>query len=315
MPSIAYFKENLVIFGALAANLGIAIAKFVAAGMTGSSSMLSEGFHSIVDSLNQVLLLYGEHKSGRKADAAHPFGYGRELYFWAFVVAILIFAVGAGLSFYEGIVHVREPEELSDPTMNYIVLGVAFALEGTSWTLAVREFSKTMQEESWWQAVRRSKDPSVFVVMFEDSAALAGLVVAAGGVWASHQFNMSRLDGVASMLIGCILALVAVLLAREAKGLLIGESADSDIVERVRKIVDEREWITCVNHIRTIHTAPNEIFAAISADLEDSLNMGEGEQLIEDLERDLREAIPDLSSIYIRPERRGGSKGYLETKP
>lgn len=303
MPAIAYVRKNIVLFGALFANLGIAIAKFVAAGLTGSSSMLSEGFHSVVDSLNQVLLLYGEHRSDRPPDRQHPFGYGRELYFWAFVVAILIFAVGAGLSFYEGYIHFWNPEELSNPTINYIVLGAAFLLEGTSWMIAVREFASSKGNQGWWCAIRESKDPSVFIVMFEDSAALAGLIVAAIGVWASHWFNAPQLDGIASMVIGVILAAVAILLAREAKGLLIGERADLEVIAKVREIVGRKDWVTAVNHVRTIHTSPREIFVAISADIEDHVTMGEGERLIEALEQELKTEIPALSSIYLRPEK------------
>lgn len=301
---MSYVRRNIVLFGALAANLGIAVAKFIPASITGSSSMLSEGFHSVVDSLNQVLLLYGQHKSARKPDLVHPFGYGRELYFWSFVVAILVFAVGAGVSFYEGLVHFLEPEELRDPTINYVVLGAAFLMEGTSWVIALREFSERKGDRSVWSELRRSKDPAIFIVLFEDSAALAGLVVAAVGVWASHYFDAPRLDGVASMVIGVILAVVATILAREAKGLLIGESADLEIIDRIRDVIEAKEWITCVNHVRTIHTAPQQIFAAISADIDDHLTMGRGERLIEALEDELRVAVPHLSSIYIRPERR-----------
>jgi len=296
--------SNLVIYAALAANLGIAAAKFVAAAISGSSSMLTEGFHSIVDSLNQILLLYGQNRGRRPPDVAHPFGYGRELYFWSFVVAILIFAVGAGVSIYEGWAHIREPEELRDPTVNYIVLAIAFAMEGGSWFFAIREFAGSVRGTGWWQAVRASKDPAGFIVLFEDSAALAGLVIAGIGVWASHAWGDPRIDGVASIAIGLLLGVVAALLAREAKGLLIGEGADPAVVTQVRKIVDARPEITWVNHVRTIHTAPDRIFVAISADFRDTLSMGEAELLIETIETDLKAALPQLSSIYIRPERR-----------
>ena len=296
-------RPNLVLFGALAANLGIGVAKFIAAGITGSSSMLSEGFHSCVDSLNQVLLLYGQHRAKRPADAAHPFGYGRELYFWAFVVALLIFALGAGISIYEGIKHVEEPEPLTSPTVNYVVLAISFALEGSSLTLAVREFKASKGGLGWWQAVRRSKDPSGFMVLFEDSAAIAGLAIAVMGVWASHYFNRPELDGYASIAIGGVLALVAVVLAREAKGLLIGERADPAIIAEVYRLVDHHPAIASVNHVRTIHTAPNQVFVAISADFHDDVTMGEGERLIEELETKLKAALPMLSSIYIRPEK------------
>ena len=180
----AHVRENIVLYGALLANVGIAVAKFIASALTGSSSMLTEGVHSLVDSGNQLLLLYGQSKAKRPADAAHPFGYGRELYFWAFVVAILIFAVGAGVSVYEGWLHVARPEPLRDPAVNYAVLTIAFLLEGTSWTIAVREFGRSRGPSSWWQSIRRSKDPAGFIVLFEDSAALIGLVVAAIGAFA-----------------------------------------------------------------------------------------------------------------------------------
>ena len=300
----ARIRENIVLYGALAANLGIGVAKFVAAAITGSSSMLTEGFHSCVDSGNQILLLYGQKRAKRPADAAHPFGYGRELYFWAFVVAILIFAIGAGVSVYEGIRHVEEPEPLSSPTVNYIVLAISAALEGSSWTIAVREFRRSKGDLGWWHAIRQSKDPAGFIVLFEDSAALAGLAIAAVGVWASHAWNDPRIDGYASIAIGVVLAMVATLLAREAKGLLIGERADPRIVARVRAVVADNPHITAVNHVRTIHTAPDTIFVAISADFDDAMTMGEGETLIEELETRLKREVPQLSSIYIRPEKR-----------
>jgi cation diffusion facilitator family transporter len=300
----ARLRENIVLYGALAANVGIAVAKFVAAGITGSSSMLTEGVHSLVDSGNQVLLLYGQHRAKRPPDVAHPFGYGRELYFWAFVVAILIFALGAGVSIYEGWRHVRAPEPLADPTVNYVVLAIAAALEGTSWGIAVREFGRTKGDLGWWQAIRRSKDPAGFIVLFEDSAALAGLAIAALGVWASHAWGDARIDGYASIAIGAVLGLVAVLLAREAKGLLIGERADPAVIARVRDIVAASPGIVAVNHVRTVHTAPDSIFVAISADFDDALRMGAAETLIEDVENRLRAAEPRLASVYIRPEKR-----------
>lgn len=296
--------SNFVIFAALAANLGIAVAKFVAAAISGSSSMLTEGFHSVVDSFNQVLLLYGQHRGKRPPDEAHPFGYGRELYFWSFVVAILIFAVGAGVSIYEGWEHFKHPEPLRDPLINYIVLGVSFALEGGSWFFAIREFAAANRGTNWWTAVRQSKDPAGFIVLFEDSAALGGLIVAAVGVFASQFYGDPRIDGIASILIGVLLGVVAALLAREAKGLLIGEGADPEIVAKVRAIIDRRPDITAVNHVRSIHTAPESIFLAISADFRDTLTMGEAELLVEEIETELKAAEPKLSSIYIRPERK-----------
>jgi cation diffusion facilitator family transporter len=280
------------------------VAKFIAAAISGSSSMLTEGVHSVVDSGNQVLLLYGQKRARRGPDAARPFGYGREIYFWSFVVAILIFALGAGVSIYEGWLHYVEPEPLRSPLINYIVLGVAFLLEGTSWIVAVREFAAAKGADGWWAAVRRSKDPATFTVLFEDSAALAGLVIAAIGVWASHAFNDPRLDGIASIAIGLVLGAVAVLLAREAKGLLIGEAASPEVVTAIREVVDAHPAVTHVNHVRTIHTAPDSIFVAISADFDDAMPMGEGETLVAAIEGELKARMPQLASIYIRPEKR-----------
>jgi cation diffusion facilitator family transporter len=279
------------------------VAKFVAGGISGSSSMITEGVHSVVDSGNQVLLLYGQNRAKKPPDRSHPFGYGRELYFWAFVVAILIFAVGAGVSVYEGVMHLQQPSPPEDPTLNYIVLAIAFLLEGTSWTIAVREFGARRGKESWWRSIKRSKDPPGFIVLFEDSAALVGLVIAALGVWLSHRFADGRFDGLASILIGAVLAAVAVLLAREAKGLLIGESADPALVDAIREAMERRPEITALNHVRTIHTAPNLIFVAISADFVDTLAMGEAEHLIEGMEAELKALSPQISSIYIRPEK------------
>ncbi|KTT70967.1 cation diffusion facilitator family transporter [Sphingomonas endophytica] len=301
------WRENIVLLGALAANLGIAVAKFVAAGLSGSSSMLTEGVHSLVDSGNQVLLLYGQRRARRPPDEARPFGYGRELYFWAFVVAILIFAIGAGVSIYEGYLHIIRPEPLADPLINYIVLAIALLLEGSSWTIAVRAFDKTRGEMGWWQAIRESKDPAGFIVLFEDSAALIGLLVAGIGVWLSHATGEPRIDGYASIVIGVLLGAVAVVLARESKGLLIGERADPAVIARARDIVAAHKEVTHVNHVRTIHNGPHTVFVAISADFEDTLPMGRAETLIEDIEAELRGALPQLSSIYIRPEKREGA--------
>ena len=303
MAKTAERESTIVILAALAANLGIAVAKFVAAGITGSSAMLTEGVHSVVDSGNQVLLLWGQHRAKKPPDEIHPFGYARELYFWSFVVAILIFAVGAVVSVYEGYRHIVDPEPPMDATVNYIVLGVSALMEGTSWTLAMRAFARSKGDDTWWRSIRRSKDPGAFIVLFEDSAALIGLAVAAVGVWASHAFDDPRLDGAASIVIGCVLALVATLLARESKGLLIGERADPGVVSRIRAAVEKSPAITKVNHVRTIHTGPDSVFVAISADFDDALTMGEAETLIEEIETELKTAEPSLSSIYIRPEK------------
>ncbi|UAK24452.1 cation diffusion facilitator family transporter [Sphingomonas nostoxanthinifaciens] len=293
---------KLVLYAALAANLGIAVAKFVAAALTGSSAMLTEGFHSVVDSTNQLLLLYGQKKSLKPADALHPLGYGRELYFWSFVVAILIFATGAGLSIYEGVLHILHPEPMERPLINYIVLGVSLALEGGSWLLALREFGQTKGEQGWWQAVRRSKDPATFIVLFEDSAAIFGLVVAAIGVTLSQVTGASYWDGTASVVIGVALAIVAFMLARESKGLLIGERADPRLIEGVRSLLAAKPEVTAVGEVVTIHIAPEIIFVAASVDFEDAVAVGRIERMIAEIEIELRNGWPSIASIYIKPK-------------
>ena len=265
--------------------------------------MLTEGVHSLVDSGNQILLLYGQKRAKLAPDLDHPFGYGRELYFWAFVVAIMIFAVGSGISIYEGWAHILRPEPLGNVLINYIVLAVAALLEFGSWLIAVKEFNRKRQGIGWWVAVRRSKDPAGFIVLFEDSVALLGLAIAALGVWASQVLNDSRVDGLASIAIGLVLGVVAILLAREAKGLLIGEGADPSLVSAIRDTVAQARGIVAVNHVRTVHTAPDSVFVAISADFNDGILMGEAEVIIDRLERELQETYPQLTSIYIRPEK------------
>jgi len=299
---MAESNNKLVLFAALAANLGIAVAKFVAAAITGSSAMLTEGFHSVVDSTNQLLLLYGERASNRPPDEVHPLGYGRELYFWSFVVAILIFATGAGLSVYEGIKHIEHPAPIEDATWAYAVLGISFVLEGASWLTAVREFRRTQGDLGWWQAVRRSKDPSTFIVLFEDSAAMFGLIVAGAGVFLTHATNNPVWDGTASIVIGIALAIVAFMLARESKGLLIGERADPALVDAIRYALSARPEVTRVQEIVTIHFAPRKVFVAASVDFEDPVAVGAIEHLIAETEAQLRRDWPQIASVYIKPK-------------
>lgn len=297
-------ESRLILFAALAANFGIAIAKFVAAAITGSSAMLTEGFHSVVDSLNQLLLLYGQKRSSRPPDERHPLGYGRELYFWSFVVAILIFSTGAGLSIYEGIVHIRDPEPIRSPMINYIVLGVSLLLEGTSWGIAVREFGAAKGDHGWWEAIRRSKDPPGFIVLFEDSAAMFGLFVAAVGITLSLLTGDPRWDGAASVVIGLALAGVALALARESKDLLIGEPADPALEAAVRAAVVRRPEVTGINDIVTIHLGPRNIFLGLAVDFEDEVPVGRVEAMIAETETELRERWPSIRAIYIKPQAR-----------
>ena len=226
-----------VIYAALIGNALIAVTKFAAATVTGSSAMLAEGIHSLVDTGNQGLLLYGLARAGKPADEKHPFGYGAELYFWAFVVAIMIFAIGAGISIYEGVHKVMDPHAITNPLINYVVLGLAMIFEGVAWWIALKEFRTRKGKRGWIEAVRDSKDPSVFTVLFEDTAAMLGLIVAFLGIAGAQYFGIAALDGTASIVIGVILAITAALLAYETKGLLIGEAAAPEVVETVRAIL------------------------------------------------------------------------------
>ncbi|WBO23327.1 cation diffusion facilitator family transporter [Sphingomonas abietis] len=295
-------ENKFVLLAALAANLGIAVAKFVAAGITGSAAMLTEGFHSVVDSLNQILLLYGQKRAARPADAEHPAGYGRELYFWSFVVAILIFATGAGLSVYEGIAHLRAPEPPQDATVAYIVLILSLLLEGGSWWAAMRAFAKGKGDQGWWQAIRRSKDPPAFIVLFEDSAAMAGLVIAGVGIWLSDVTDDGRWDGAASIAIGIVLGVVAILLARESKGLLIGERASPELIEAIRSGIAARPEVSGVGQVVTLHLGPRSVFVGADVDFVDAVPAGAVEVMIAEVEAALRRDWPEIGSLYIKPK-------------
>ncbi len=299
-------ESRTVLIVALAANLGIAVAKFVAAAITGSAAMLTEGFHSVVDSLNQILLLYGEKRAARPPDASHPAGYGRELYFWSFVVAILIFATGAGLSVYEGVIHLAEPAPPQDPTVAYAVLGVSIVLEGTSWVTAMRAFGGAKGDQGWWQAIRRSKDPPAFIVLFEDSAAVAGLLIAGAGIALSHATGDGRWDGIASIAIGLVLGVVAALLARESKDLLIGERAAPDLVRAIGTAFDNRLEVTRVGDVLTVHLGPRSVFVAADVDFVDSVPVGRIEAMIAEVEAELKRDWPEIGALYIKPRAGAG---------
>ena len=290
---------------ALAANVGIAVAKFVAAAITGSSAMLTEGVHSLVDSTNQLLLLYGQKRALKAPDALHPGGYGRELYFWSFVVALLVFALGAGVSVYEGIVHLRQPEAAVSPYIAYGVLLVACALEAGSTLTAFREFDATRGTRSWWQALTHTKDATVVIVLLENGAAMAGLIVAAIGLALSQITGNPHFDGVASVIIGLMLGLVAIFLAREAKGLLIGEAADPALVAGIRRAAT-RDGIMGIGEIVTIHNAPTQIVVAMNVDFDNRLGAGDVEVMIDAIERDVQAEFPSVTRIYVRPHEDAG---------
>ena len=287
------------IFAAIGANLAIAITKFIAATITGSSAMLSEGIHSVVDTANELLLLLGIRLSQKPPDENHPFGHGQELYFWTLIVAILIFSVGGGMSIYEGISHLLHPSPLEDPLWNYVVLGFAIVFESFSWTVAFKEFLPQKGEQNIWQAVRTSKDPTIFTVLFEDSAALLGLFVAFCGVFFGHIFNNPYLDGTASILIGIILAIVAVILAYESRGLLVGESANKAIVASIRQIAVSDPAVEGVMRVLTMHLGPHEVLLNLEIQFHKNLSAEEIASAVERIEQTICTKQPDIKQIFI----------------
>jgi cation diffusion facilitator family transporter len=302
-------SSSKVVVAALIGNGLIAITKFSAAALTGSSAMLSEAIHSVVDTGNQGLLLYGLKRSGKAPDEKHPFGYGRELYFWAFIVAILIFGAGGGFSLYEGINKLFHPHPVSSPYINYIVLGLAAVFEGIAWYIAFKEFRRSKGHSSWFKAVKDSKDPTIFTVLFEDSAAMLGLLVAAIGIWLSASMGWPMADAIASIVIGSILVLTASFLAYEGKGLLIGEGAHPDQVEKIRTIVEANPGILGINELLTLHSGPEDILLTVSVDFRDNLGSRDVEETISALELEIKEAVPAVSRIFIEAQ---SFSGHME---
>ena len=296
---MAAHGSKKVIYAALIGNGLIAITKFFASFYTGSSAMMSEAVHSVVDTGNQGLLLFGIKRANRPKDERHPFGYGMEIYFWAFVVAILIFAVGAGVSIYEGIHKLQHPEAISSPYINYLVLGAAMIFEGVAWYIAYKEFNKMKGNQSLFQAVRHSKDPTVFTVLFEDSAAMLGLMVAFVGIFIASSFSVLWADGAASIVIGLILAATAVLLAFETKGLLIGEAASPELIQSIEEIVQKDHSILHVNELRSMHMGPNDILLALSLDFQDDISAGQVESQISNLEQEIKTKHNEIKHLFI----------------
>jgi len=291
-----------VIFAALAGNTLIALTKFAAALWTGSSAMLSEAVHSVVDTGNQALLLHGMRRAKKPADAMHPFGYGMEIYFWTFVVAILIFVGGAAISIYEGIHKIEHPVATVDTYVNYIVLGFALVFEAGAWWIAYKEFNKSRGATPLLRAVRRSKDPTVFTVLFEDTAAMLGLFVALIGISLAEILELPVLDGVASILIGVILAGTALLLAYETKGLLVGEAASPEMQENIRRLIARQRGIARVNEVLTMHLGPGDVLVNISVDFDDHLDSGDVEEVITNMERVLMTRHSEIKRVFIEAQ-------------
>jgi cation diffusion facilitator family transporter len=304
--SAAKHDNNRTLLIAFGANLGIAVSKFVAAAITGSSAMLTEGVHSVVDSTNQLLLIWGRRASRRPPDALHPFGYGREIYFWSFVVAILVFALGAGVSVYEGVIHIMHPEPAVSPIWGYGVLLVAFLLEGGSTVSAFRDFKAAKGNAGWFQAFRQSKDPPTFIVLLENGAAMAGILAAALGLALAQLTGNPFFDGAASVIIGAILGVTATLLAIESKALLIGEAADPELVESLRAFACGCKGIMGVGEVLTIHSAPDIITAMLSVDFDDNISAGEVERIVQHIEEQAGQRWPQVKRLFVRPQQGAG---------
>jgi len=296
---MGYQSSKKVIYAALFGNTLIAVSKFVASFFTGSAAMLSEAVHSVVDTGNQGLLLYGLKRSQKPADDQHPFGYGMELYFWTFVVAILIFGLGAGIAFYEGFSRLYNPKPVTNPIVNYIVLSVAFCFEMGAWWIAVKEFATEKGTKGLLEAVRSSKNPTIFTVLFEDTAAMIGLLVAFLGILLCDIYHNPIFDGIASLLIGVILSLTAGLLAYESKGLLIGESAAGTIVNEIGRVINAQEGVLSVNELLTMHMGPQDALLNLSIDFTDDLTSDEVEAIISELECEIKERFSEVKRVFI----------------
>lgn len=295
-------ESPVAVFAAMTANLVIAIAKFVAAGISGSSAMIAEAIHSLVDTGNQLLLLLGIKRSQKPADERHPFGYGKEMYFWSLIVAVLLFGLGAGVSLYEGIKHVIDPHPLEDVKVTAFVLAIAFFAEGISLLTALKELRTAYPDKGFFEAMRKSKNPAVFVVVAEDSAALMGIVIAAAGIWLSHRLENPHIDGIASILIGVLLGTVAVFLIFESKKLLIGEGADLETLQSINDILTQDDNVERFNPPFTMQLSPKEVLLNLEVDFIDRLSVNETEKAIDGLEQNIRAAHPDVKYIFVEAE-------------
>ncbi len=303
--------SKAAIYAAILGNLAIAITKFVAAAIGGSSAMMAEGIHSLVDTGNGGLLLLGIQMSQRPPDRRHPFGHGKELYFYVLIVGILIFGIGGGISIWEGIEHVLHPSPITNASLSYTVLGLAIVFEGIVWTIALRAFLKETSGEPFWETIRSSKDPTTFAVLFEDSAALAGLLVALGGIFLAQYLGMPVLDGVASIVIGVILCTISMVLIYESKGLLIGEAADQDTIDGIREIALGDPAVEDVPRLLTMHMGPRNVILNVDLELDGTRSSGEIERSVDRIEKQIRETYHEIRYVFIETEsltNRGGTQ-------
>jgi cation diffusion facilitator family transporter len=295
-------SSNKSIYSALAANLLIAITKFIAGGISNSAAMIAEGVHSLVDTTNELLLLLGLNLSKKKPDKYHPLGHGKELYFWSFIVSILIFGLGGGISIYQGILHIINPIKLGNATWSYIVLLFSVIFEGSSLIIAAREFNKLRDGQSWWQAVKRSKDPSTFLVLFEDSAAVVGLFIVAICLYLGHKLNCPYLDGIASLLVGLLLVFVSLILARENRSLLMGEGIRSETRRRITQITEGDGTVLSVMHILSTYQSPDEILLMLIVAFKPDLNTAQINDAIDRIREKIKAEYKLVRFVIIQPE-------------
>lgn len=295
-------ESKRTIYVSIACDLAIAGAKFLAAGLTGSSAMLSEGIHSVVDSCNGILLLWGVHAGSRAPDADHPFGYGKELYFWTLIVAVLIFSIGGGMSIYEGILDLHHGGKIERAAWNYVVLGFAAIFEIVTVVVAARDFRRERGSRGWWVGVHTSKDPTVFTVLLDNGAAVVGLVIAFVGIFLEHVFQLAYLDGIASILIGLTLAAVAVVLAVESKGLLIGEGVDKQTLEHIRRLAESDSAVVRAGGPLTMYFGPHTILLALDVQFHQGLSASEVTSAVDRLEKNIRAEYPAIQRIFIEAE-------------
>jgi len=306
-------SSNKAIWGAIIANTAIATSKFIAAFFTGSSSMLSEGIHSLVDTGNGALLLFGIRKSHKPADEKHPYGYGNEIYFWSFIVAVLIFALGGRIALYEGIEHILHPKEIKHVVWNYVVLIAAIIFEGFSLRIALKEFSKIRGNKSLIKELVDTKDSSTAAVVIEDTAALLGLVIALLSVFLGHITGIVYFDGAGSIFIGLLLIGVSFFFAVECKSLLIGEGLLEEDVIKVTKILADNKNITAYKRPLSLYFGPKEVLVNLDVDFEDGLTADKLEEAIDVIEYDIKNQIPSVNRIFIEAETIKTSKKISET--
>ncbi len=304
-PEAEEAESPIAVIAAVVANILIGVVKFIAAAISGSSAMFSEGIHSFVDSGNGLLILLGIKLAERPADDVHPFGHGKELYFWTMVVSILIFALGGGMSIWEGVRALQEvgPDtQLGDPTMAYIILGISAVIEGASLTIALKQFNRARGTTKPFQFIREAKDPSLFTVVLEDSAAESGLIVAFLGVFLGHLFNNPYLDGIAAVVIGLLLCTVAILLLRETKGLLVGEGMNPGEVAEIQRIVEAEGAVVGCGRVLTLYMGPHSLLIAVDASFDPACTSDEVLHAIDRIEAAIVQRFPQTSRVFIEAE-------------